>query len=269
MKFQNSFPITALLGVVSSHTIFTQLTSGGTTNGIGVGIREPTYDGVRISPSCYCNGGPNPTTASSSVIDVAAGSSVSARWRHTQTSGSDDVIDASHKGPVMAYLKKVSNATSDTGIGDGWFKISEAGLNTGTGTWATDDLVRVVTSAQHHAPPDTHRSPHSENKPFQSLLALPPGNTYYALSSSRSTQVNCPSPFWYPYTKSQQRRLQAELNSTYLECAQINITGGSGSKTPATVSFPGAYAATDPGILINIYQTLTSYTIPGMIYDKF
>jgi len=87
------------------------------------------------------------------------------------------------------------------------------------GTWATDDLVRVVTYAQHHAPPDTHRSPHSENKPFQSLLALPPGNTYYALSSSRSTQVNCPSPFWYPYTKSQQRRLQAELNSTYVSIA--------------------------------------------------
>ncbi|TVY40658.1 putative endo-beta-1,4-glucanase D [Lachnellula subtilissima] len=251
MKFQNSFLITALLGVVSSHTIFTQLTSGGTTNGIGVGIREPTYDGPIqdvTSSDIVCNGGPNPTTASSSVIDVAAGSSVSARWRHTQTSGSDDVIDASHKGPVMAYLKKVSSATSDTGIGDGWFKISEAGLNTGTGKWATEDLVRVVTSFLHQAPPNTHRSPHSENKPFQSLLALPPGNTYYALSSSRSTQPAASSSGGAQF---------------YLECAQINITGGSGSKTPATVSFPGAYAATDPGILINIYQTLTNYTIPG------
>ena len=27
-----------------------------------------------------------------------------------------------------------------------------------------------------------------------------------------------------------------------MECAQINISGGSGSKTPATVSLPGAYA---------------------------
>lgn len=33
--------------------------------------------------------------------------------------------------------------------------------------------------------------------------------------------------------------------------------------TPTGVSFPGAYSATDPGILINIYQTITSYTIPG------
>lgn len=65
-----------------------------------------------------------------------------------------------------------------------------------------------------------------------------------------------------------------------MECAQLKITGG-GSTSPATVSFPGAYAGqhyytsftsyfninrflgTDPGIKINIYQTLSSYTIPG------
>ena len=29
------------------------------------------------------------------------------------------------------------------------------------------------------------------------------------------------------------------------------------------MSFPGAYAGTDPGIKINIYQTLANYTIPG------
>jgi cellulase len=29
----------------------------------------------------------------------------------------------------MAYMKKVTNATSDVGYGSGWFKISEAGLN--------------------------------------------------------------------------------------------------------------------------------------------
>ena len=66
----------------------------------------------------------------------------------------------------------------------------------------------------------------------------------------------------------------------YISCAQINVTGGSGSKTPATVSFPGAYSGTDPGrsscpqwcpsksdspigVKVNIYQTLANYTIPG------
>ncbi|EUC55333.1 endoglucanase, partial [Rhizoctonia solani AG-3 Rhs1AP] len=46
-------------------------------------------------------------------------------------------------------------------------------------------------------------------------------------------------------------------------CAQINVTGG-GSASPATVSFPGAYSPTDPGITINLYYPpLTNYVIPG------
>ncbi|KAJ4286236.1 hypothetical protein N0V90_013270 [Kalmusia sp. IMI 367209] len=50
----------------------------------------------------------------------------------------------------------------------------------------------------------------------------------------------------------------------YISCAQIKVTGGgSGSPSPL-VSFPGAYKATDPGIMINIYYPVpTSYTPPG------
>ena len=41
----------------------------------------------------------------------------------------------------------------------------------------------------------------------------------------------------------------------YVSCAQITVSGGSGSKTPSNlVSFPGAYRNTDPGLLINIYN---------------
>ncbi|KAI1268537.1 glycoside hydrolase [Xylariaceae sp. FL1019] len=41
----------------------------------------------------------------------------------------------------------------------------------------------------------------------------------------------------------------------YISCAQITVTGGSGSKSPSNlVSFPGAYKATDPGLMINIYN---------------
>jgi hypothetical protein len=45
----------------------------------------------------------------------------------------------------------------------------------------------------------------------------------------------------------------------YLSCAQITVTGG-GSGTPSPlVSFPGAYSATDPGILIQIYWPVVSF----------
>ncbi|KAK3689890.1 glycoside hydrolase family 61 protein [Podospora appendiculata] len=51
----------------------------------------------------------------------------------------------------------------------------------------------------------------------------------------------------------------------YISCAQLSVSGGSGSYSPKKlVSFPGAYSASDPGILINIYYPVpTSYTPPG------
>ncbi|KAJ9134846.1 Glycoside hydrolase family 61 protein [Coniochaeta hoffmannii] len=56
----------------------------------------------------------------------------------------------------------------------------------------------------------------------------------------------------------------------YISCAQISVSGGSGSFAPKNqVSFPGAYKATDPGIMINIYYPVpTSYTPPGPAVEK-
>jgi len=44
----------------------------------------------------------------------------------------------------------------------------------------------------------------------------------------------------------------------YISCGQVTVTGG-GSGTPGPlVAFPGAYSATDPGILININYPVVS-----------
>ncbi|KAI0381026.1 glycoside hydrolase family 61 protein [Hypomontagnella monticulosa] len=41
----------------------------------------------------------------------------------------------------------------------------------------------------------------------------------------------------------------------FISCAQVHVSGGSGSAQPSNlVSFPGAYKATDPGLMINIYN---------------
>lgn len=47
-----------------------------------------------------------------------------------------------------------------------------------------------------------------------------------------------------------------------MSCYQVHVEG-TGSATPTGVSFPGAYSATDPGILINIYNGVDVYQIPG------
>ena len=141
--------LAATASVASAHTIFVQLESGGTTYPVSHGIRTPTYDGPITdvsSDSLACNGNPNPTMSSDKIIDVTAGSTVTAIWRHTLDSGPNDVMDASHKGPTLAYLKKVDSALSDSGIGDGWFKIQEQGYS--NGGWATSE---VITNGGKHA----------------------------------------------------------------------------------------------------------------------
>jgi len=48
----------------------------------------------------------------------------------------------------------------------------------------------------------------------------------------------------------------------YPSCYQITVAG-SGSASPAGVSFPGAYKNTDPGILVDIHAKLSTYIDPG------
>jgi len=237
MHLQSSLVLSALSGVALSHTIFVQLESGGTLNPISYGIRDPSYDGPIqdvTSDDLACNGGPDPTTASSDIINVVAGSTVQATWRHTLTSTAANdatyVIDPSHKGPVIAYMKKVTDATTDVGYGTGWFKVSEAGLtDVATQDWATTDLIAAAGVQDIPIPACIEDGQYLLRA---EIIAL------HAANSEGGAQF-------------------------YMECAQINVSGGSGAKTPATVSLPGAYSATDPGILINIYETLPSYTVPG------
>lgn len=50
----------------------------------------------------------------------------------------------------------------------------------------------------------------------------------------------------------------------YISCAQITVTGGGFGTPGPTISLPGGYKASDPGILINIYYPIpTSYKYPG------
>ncbi|KAI0023999.1 carbohydrate-binding module family 1 protein [Xylariomycetidae sp. FL0641] len=232
MKYHSVAAAVAGASVASAHTIFVQLEAGGTTYDVSYGIRTPTYDGPIsdvTSNSLACNGDPNPTTPSDKIIDVTAGSTVNAIWRHTLDSGPDDVMDASHLGPTMAYLKKVSDATTDVGYGDGWFKINEVGYS--DGNWATTAVIEndgIQPIAIPACLEDGQYLLRAE------MIAL------HAASSEQGAQL-------------------------YMECAQINISGGTATASPATYSIPGIYSADDPGLLVNIYSMSPSdtYEIPG------
>ncbi|KAF8904931.1 glycoside hydrolase [Mucidula mucida] len=226
-----------LTGYASAHSIFQELYVDGKSAGHLVGIRVPDYDGPITdvtSNDVICNGGINPyhTPISTEIITVPAGSSVTTEWHHTldgaNAADAADPIDASHKGPVMTYLAKVDNATNLDVTGLKWFKIYEDGLNTADQSWGVDRMIA-----------------NDGKVTFTIPSCIESG--YYLL---RHELIALHAASSYP---------GAQL---YMECAQIEITGG-GSTSPSTVNFPGAYAGSDPGITITIYQTLSDYTIPG------
>jgi hypothetical protein len=203
-------PILLLAGVAvaSAHTIFVALEVDGVNNGVSQGVRTPTYDGPQTdvqSNSLACNGPPNPTTPTDKLINVTAGSTVNAIWRHTLTSGPSQVMDPSHKGPAIAYLKKVDDARKDAGYGAGWFKIQEDGYS--GGIWGTD---KVIQNQGKHA--------------IKIPNCIEPGQ--YLL---RAEMIALHGAGSYP---------GAQL---YMECAQINIVGGNATKKPTTYSIPGIY----------------------------
>ncbi|KAJ1558578.1 hypothetical protein HK096_009858, partial [Nowakowskiella sp. JEL0078] len=220
MKF-STIAVASLFAVsASAHTIFTDLLTSGTTLGSTryVGLRLPTFDGpIQDVTSTYmsCNGDPSTqplNVISSQKLSITAGQTVSLVWRHTLTSDSTDVVDASHLGPVMVYMAKVSDAVTAAAPASGWFKIYEDGYDTTTKTWAVTKLIAnggVVSVTIPSCIPNGDYLLRGE------LIAL------HAAQSYPGAQL-------------------------YMECAQVTVSGG-GSASPATVSFPGAYASTDPG----------------------
>ncbi|KAJ3508906.1 hypothetical protein NLJ89_g5499 [Agrocybe chaxingu] len=236
MMMKSSIIIFLLLAASApAHTIFQELWVNGVSAGHLVGIRAPSYDGPITdvnSNDVICNGGINPylQPVSKTVIPVPAGAQVTAEFHHTLTSANtgdvSDPIDASHKGPILAYMAQVPDATQSSVTGLKWFKVYHDGLS--SGTWAVDKLIQNKGKVSFAIP-----------------TCIPSGQ--YLL---RVELIALHGAGSYPGTQ------------LYMECAQIQVTGG-GNTSPATVNFPGAYKGSDPGITVNIYSGLTSYTIPG------
>ncbi|RPA94402.1 glycoside hydrolase family 61 protein [Choiromyces venosus 120613-1] len=197
-------------------------------------IFQELYPITDMTPNdIICNGGINPyrTPLPTDIITVPAGATVTTEWHHTlagaNSADGDDPISPGHFGQVMVHLAKVDISLTTTVTGLKWFKIYEDCLDSSS-VWAVTRLV-------------------NKGKVAAKIPSCILGGNYLL----RAKLIALYGASSYPDVQ------------FYLECAQINVTGG-GSVSPATVSFPGAYLGSDPGVTINIYwPVVTSYTIPG------
>ncbi|KAF8874349.1 glycosyl hydrolase family 61-domain-containing protein [Infundibulicybe gibba] len=220
----------AAAAVANAHFTMQYIWDNGVDEGLNNFIRippsnNPVTDVTSTDLTCNVNG---LTGSSVSTLSIAAGTTITFEWhQHAQRTG-EDAISGGHKGPVLVYVAKApSTAASFDGQGAVWTKIYQSGLLNST-TWATD----VV---------NANNGKHSVTIPA-SLLA-----GEYLL---RAEIIALHVAESYPGAQ------------FYIGCAQVKITGG-GSANPTKIALPGAYKPTDPGITINIYNNLQSYTPPG------
>nr|AGO68294.1 61st family glycoside hydrolase [Thermoascus aurantiacus var. levisporus]QDK56835.1 AA9 [synthetic construct] len=138
----------------------------------------------------------------------------------------------SHHGPVINYLAPCNGDCSTVDKTQlEFFKIAESGLindDNPPGIWASDNLIAANNSWTVTIP-----------------TTIAPGNYVlrHEIIALHSAQ-------------------NQDGAQNYPQCINLQVTGG-GSDNPAGTLGTALYHDTDPGTLINIYQKLSSYIIPG------
>ncbi|KAL7274969.1 hypothetical protein RUND412_002100 [Rhizina undulata] len=215
---------------VHGHHMFTTLSIDGVDQGDGTCIRvppttSPVKDVTSDDMACNVNG----DTGVARICSANAGSTVTLQWRTWPDGSEDTPIDTSHQGPCSVYMKRVNNATTDTGSGSGWFKIWTDGYQ--DGAFCTDRLIANGGKMTVKIPKDLAAG--------QYLLR----GEHLALHEAQ----NVGGAQWY------------------IGCAQLFVYSTGGSASPKSVSIPGYVTATDPGVLFNYWanEHPTNYVIPG------
>ncbi|KAF9444446.1 lytic polysaccharide monooxygenase [Macrolepiota fuliginosa MF-IS2] len=224
--------VLAVAAVANAHFTMQYIWNNGVDEGQNNYIRVPPNNNPVTdvtSTDITCNVG-GTSGSSVSTASISAGATITFEWhQHAQRTG-EDAISGGHKGPVQVYIAKApSTAASFDGQGAVWTKIYSSGLiDPASQQWATD----VV---------NANSGKHSVTIP----ASLPAGE--YLL---RAEIIALHVASSYPGAQ------------FYIGCAQVNISGG-GSASPPKISLPGSYQGSDPGITVNIYNNLQSYTAPG------
>jgi len=145
-------------------------------------------------------------------------------------------MDKGHAGPVLAYLKRVDNAKTDSGVGNGWFKIMEGGLS--NGKWATNVVIDNKGNQVINIPKCIANGQYLLRAEMVALHGARSTNgAQFYVSGSREITVEC------------------RADEAKMECAQIEITGGDGTATPKTYSIPGIYKVGECGDILEAELT--------------
>ncbi|PVH83536.1 lytic polysaccharide monooxygenase, partial [Cadophora sp. DSE1049] len=225
------------LNNVASHTIFTNLFIDGIDQGDATCVRMPMTPHNATFPitdlesrdmACGYDG----TKGVARVCPVSASSKLTFQFREYPDYSRPGAIDSSHLGPCAVYMKHVSSAIKDNGVGDGWFKIASMGYDAASKKWCTQKL--------------------SEKNGLLDLGVKIPEDLargYYLvrpeLLSLHDADKDPPNPQFYT------------------GCAQIFVASAGTALPKYTVKIPGYVGITDKSVLFDVYNPVWPYAEPG------
>ncbi|CAK7200789.1 hypothetical protein SEUCBS139899_003488 [Sporothrix eucalyptigena] len=219
-------PLLLAASVADAHYTFSALIDGGTNSGDWVAVRKTVN---------WQNNGPVTDVTSDDIRCFELSPGTGAAQTVNVTAGSSIAFQANpdiyHPGPLAFYMAKApagQTAATFDGSGAVWFKIYEEQPNFGGQalTWSSNGLKTPSVTIPKCLPDGDY------------LLRIEHIGLHVAQSAGGA--------------------------QFYISCGQVTLSGGGSGSPSDLVAFPGAYKATDPGILINInYPVPTSYTNPG------
>ncbi|XXG96877.1 hypothetical protein Hte_003168 [Hypoxylon texense] len=232
MFMTNLVATLALASTVTAHTRMFSVWVNDKDQGDGRSLyirspptNSPVKDIDNAAIVCNVNGG----QAVSKFVSAAAGDKLSFEWYHDNRG--DDIIDLSHKGPIITYIAAF---TEGDGFEPIWSKIDEEGLS-GT-KWAVDNLVANGGKKDFTLPSTLAAGKYLIR---QEIIALHEADAAFSQNSARGAQ-------FYP------------------SCVQVEVTGSGSAVPDQDFDFQTGYTYSDPGILFNLYSgSVTSYPIPG------
>lgn len=231
MRFTATAATLAMATTVSAHAQVYGLWVNGEDQGDGRNTyirspenNSPVKDLTTADIVCNVNGG----KAAPKFAKAAAGDELTFEWYHN-TRG-DDIIDGSHKGPIITYIAPY---TEDAGTGAIWTKIAQDGIN--GGEWAVDKLIKDKGMAKVTIPSALKAGKYLIR---QEIIAGHEANVAFSEDSARGAQ-------FYP------------------SCAQVEITGSGTAVPDQDFDFNTGYKYTDKGIVFDVYGGATSYDFPG------
>lgn len=222
----------AMAGYASAHAQVYGVWVNGEDQGDGrdVYIRSPANNSPvkdLESPDIVCN--VNGGKAVSDFVSVAAGDTFSFEWYHDNRN--DDIIDASHQGPIITYIAEY---TEDDGTGAIWSKIDEDGFD--GSNWAVQKLIDNGGLYDLTIPESLAAGKYIIR---QEIIAHHESDTAFSEDEARGAQ-------FYP------------------SCVQVEVSGSGSAVPDQAFDFNTGYTYSDEGIVFNLYDDdASAYVIPG------